>query len=1049
MTDEIMLEFVNESREHLATIEADLLAIEEAGANADDELLNKVFRAAHSIKGAAGFLDLKQVRELAHKAETVLDMLRSRQVVPNVEITNVLLRAFDRLRDLINNASESNAADIAGELLALQELASSYTPEPKKSLLDSEVAIPGAASGSSVTIAAVDLERIRREHHQLWRITLDLIHDVDRQGKQVLLVFRELSHAGEIIDCALDFEKVGDLFGPILTSVPLELIFGSGRGGNEIAEILGITPDRMQTLEVERGMPQPDRPRGVLETLEVKQLDHPEAPVQAATPQATERTSATNAGSANSNAPVAADETLRVNVALLDTLMNLAGELVLSRNQFQAAITQKNFRMLTSAGQRLSQVTSEMQDAIMRTRLQPIENVFSRLPRVVRDLSNSLGKEVRLELGGRDVALDRSLLEGLSDPLTHMVRNAIDHGIESPEVRTKSGKSRTGVLSVEARHEAGQIVIEIADDGSGIDHEKVAKAARAKGLITDEQLKGMTSDERAALIMLPGLSTAEQVTQVSGRGVGMDVVKTNLDRLGGQIEITTKRGEGTRFRIKLPLTLTIIPALIVSVSGERFAIPQINVEELLRIRGEDRKRRIEVIGGTDVLVLRDRILPLLRLSDFLGIGRTFVDEKGMRRTDRRRTVADRRSPRHDFHEIGSVESADDAENRRSLPDRRRNSSNALEIAVVTTGTFRYGLIVECFHNTEEIVVKPLGRDLKESREYAGATILGDGTVALIIDAAGLAAKTELSSVSASPRARQQEQQALDEAERHGASHSFLLFRNAPEEHCAVPLESVRRIERIKGTQIEWAGGKRTIRYRNSSLPLMALSDSASVGKIADGQDLAVIVSGLYGHEVGLLGAMPVDVHETDALIDTVTHRQQGIPGSAIILDHTTLLVDMAEIIERVYPEWRSSDSRVQTERKSTILLAEDSDFFRAQVKRFLEGDGHEVLEASDGEEAWNLLLKNWKKIRVLVTDIEMPRLSGLELSARVRGDERTRTLPIIAMSSLAGDEDVAKAQAAGVNQYQIKLDRDSLLLQVRRLTGEEAETSDSFQAVGA
>ena len=238
-----------------------------------------------------------------------------------------------------------------------------------------------------------------------------------------------------------------------------------------------------------------------------------------------------------------------------------------------------------------------------------------------------LGKDVRLDLGGKEVALDRSLVEGLSDPLTHMVRNAIDHGIEMPDVRKQANKPRAGTLRVEARHEAGQVVIEIADDGKGIDEEKVAKAALAKGLVTTEQLKGMSADERAALILLPGLSTAEKVTQVSGRGVGMDVVKTNLDRLGGQIEISSKRGQGTLFRIKLPLTLTIIPALIVSVGQERFAIPQINVEELLRVRGEERQRRIEVIGGTDVLVLRERILPLVRLDDFLGVPRTYRDRE--------------------------------------------------------------------------------------------------------------------------------------------------------------------------------------------------------------------------------------------------------------------------------------------------------------------------------------------------------------------------------------------------------------------------------------
>ena len=440
--------------------------------------------------------------------------------------------------------------------------------------------------------------------------------------------------------------------------------------------------------------------------------------------------------------------------------MNLAGELVLSRNQFQAAIVQNNHRMLNSAGQRLSQVTSEIQDAIMRTRLQPIENVFSKLPRVVRDLSNSLGKEVKLDIRGKEVALDRSLVEGLSDPLTHMVRNAIDHGIESPAERKRAGKDRTGILRVEARHEAGQVVIEISDDGKGIDGKRVAQAALAKGLITAEQLKAMSAQDQMALILLPGLSTAEKVSDVSGRGVGMDVVKTNLDRLGGQLDINSMPGQGSLFRIKLPLTLTIIPALIVSAEGERFAIPQINVEELLRIRPEETKSRIEVVGETEVLLLRDRILPLLRLEEYLGVIPTYAEAGEQRELDRRAALADRRSP-HYSEEGEPVINSDAPRPGPTIPrrsgGRRGKVRGALEIAVITTGMFQYALVVQAFHNTEEIVVKPLGHHLKESREYAGATILGDGAVALIIDAAGLAAKAELTSAAAIQRAKELEE----------------------------------------------------------------------------------------------------------------------------------------------------------------------------------------------------------------------------------------------------------------------------------------------------
>jgi two-component system, chemotaxis family, sensor kinase CheA len=404
-------------------------------------------------------------------------------------------------------------------------------------------------------------------------------------------------------------------------------------------------------------------------------------------------------------------------------------------------VAQKDAQSLSVADQRLSQVTTELQEAIMRTRLQPIGNVFGKFPRVVRDMANALKKDIQLDIRGKEVALDRSLIEGLSDPLTHMVRNAVDHGVETLEERLRTGKNRQGTIRIEARHEAGQVVVEIADDGRGIDPQRVVDSALAKGLITPEKLRGMSEQDRIALILLPGLSTAAKVTDVSGRGVGMDVVKTNLERLGGKIEIISEVAKGSLFRIKLPLTLAIIPSLIVSVGKERFAIPQINVEELLRIPASEIAKRIEVVSGAEVLLLRDQVIPLVYLDQVLA-------------NDAELACQLAKQP-HD--------------------SRGRPPAGALEIAVVTTGAMQYGLVVCTFHETEEIVVKPLGRHLKALREYAGATILGDGTVALILDVGGVAVKAKLAAVAAAVRAREQ----ADEAKRArvDGTHSLLLFNN--------------------------------------------------------------------------------------------------------------------------------------------------------------------------------------------------------------------------------------------------------------------------------
>jgi len=1048
--DDLLKEFVNESREHLATIEADLLTIEEGGADIDEQLVNKVFRAAHSIKGGSGFFGLERVKELAHKAETVLDMLRSRKIAPNAEVTNILLAAFDKLREMINDTAGSAEADIADLVVSLTGLASSFLPPEQKATLRTQVTLEGPADLGQVTIPQTDLDRARRQGQYVYWVDCDLIHDIEQQGQNILTLFKELSSAGEVLDCTVDYGAVGTLDDPFGNRLPLRLVLATDLAPDLVGNLFAtIAPERIHLL-VNPSEQSPEACGAVTPLPETafspaappEAQPRPEA-IAAAPVTAAPAVKATRpAESAPASGP-ASEDTLRVHVGLLETLMNLAGELVLSRNQLRAAVAQDNRTLLAAVDQRVNQVTSELQDVIMQTRLQPVGNVFSKFPRVVRDLSRALGKEIELDIRGKDVAMDKTMIEGLSDPLTHMIRNAVDHGVETTEGRIRAGKKPTGHVRIEAFHEAGMVVVEIADDGRGIDGDKVAEAAVRKGLISAEKVAGLSERDKQALIFLPALSTAQQVSDVSGRGVGMDVVKTNLDRLGGLVEINSVVGKGSTFRIKLPLTLAIIPSLIVSLGKERFAIPQTNIEELLRLRPEELKTRIEIVGDSEVLLLRDRVLPLARFADVIGAVPTYTDPvTGQREIDRRTRLADRRSPSR-----GLIETAVAAAELPSAPvlqrrpgDRRRRAASALEIAVVTTGTMSYALAVDAFHDTEEVVVKPLGSRFKKLREYAGATILGDGTVALILDMAGLSAKAGLSSVDASVRAAELE--AAAEAQRLQDLHSLLLFENGPGEHCAVPLDMVQRIERITPGQVERLGSNRTMRYRGDSLPLVTLADAASVAPVDEREDLVVLVANARGREVGLLGAMPVDVIETPAAIDPVTHRQKGIAGSTIIRDTTTLIADLYELVDAVHPDWASTAAEVRGASPATpgacVLLAEDSDFFRTQLKKFLEEEGYTVLAAPDGEAAWEVLVKHLDKVRVVVTDIEMPRLTGLGLAQRIRGDARTAHLPLIAVTTLAGDEDIERGMAAGMNEYQIKLDRDELMASVRRMMGDEA-----------
>jgi len=499
---------------------------------------------------------------------------------------------------------------------------------------------------------------------------------------------------------------------------------------------------------------------------------------------------------------------------------------------------------------------------------------------------------------------------------------------------------------------------------------------------------------------------------------------------------------GSIFRIKLPLTLAIVPSLLVSVGQERFAVPQVNVAELIRIPPEQLQHRIEVVGDTEVLLLRGQLIPLVRLAEILGVDSTYVDPKtGERLGDRRQRLADRRSRKTN----AKGESISGAEGGRSREegDRRYRDASFLSVVVVNAGLLQYGIVVEALHDTVEIVVKPLGRHLKTLREYAGATILGDGGVALIVDVVSLAGILGMTGQGGTTRAK--ELSADQKQEQFRDRHAFLIFQNAPGETCAVPLEQVARVEHIERSQVEKVGGRRTMQYRGGSLPLVTLKDAAAVGEFQEDQQLVVIVFSMGGREVGLMGALPVDSVEVDVPVDQQTHRQMGVAGSMIIRERTTMILDIHEIVGQVMPESLPPPQSRETSAAGakTILLAEDSDFFRNQVKKFIESDGYRVIAAEDGEIAWKRLQEHAETIQAVVSDIEMPHLNGFELVKRIRSESRFAELPVIAVTSLAGEDDILRGKAAGFSDYQIKLDKERLLESLHRLLSSSVATFNS------
>ena len=999
LDDELVLEYLAESREHLTTIEADLLSMEQSGAAIDEQLVNRVFRAAHSIKGGAGFFDLLKIKELGHRIENVLDLVRSGQMIPNSENVSILLLAFDKLRSLVLNYTDSNNADISDFTDALSRLAEAQLSPGQKSSTNEILAIPIPRAGRVLHCSVFDLEQARRGGKTIYVIEYDLIHDIQRRGKTPLEILNQLMKCGEILATEFDLDSAGTLDEAPSNQLLFDVLYATALDSYSVSQILELTPEKIHRIEDGR-MDGNGKPRaltvldpGAMEPMLADSAfdpgfrSFPPEPAQHDLPKASPiQPASVHVSSVQPAQTSQAETTVRLNITLLDSLMTLAGELVLGRNQLNEAVRNGDKQGIGAGAHRVSVVTSELQEAVSLTRMQPVSSLFAKFPRLVRDLAGELGKEVQLKLEGGDVELDKTILEGLSDPLTHMVRNSVDHGIELPEARIAAGKPALGTITLSARHQAGQVVIEISDDGKGLAGEKIAASALARGMITADQLQSMSDYDKLALIFLPGVSTAEKLSNVSGRGVGMDVVKTNLDKLGGKVEIESAIGKGSSFRIKLPLTLAIIPSLLVSDSGERFAIPQVSVGELIRIPANQIASRIDRAGDAELVLLRDRLVPLVYLADVL-----------------------RSSPEE-----------------RNLPKKR--PVRALNIVLVDTGAFEYGLVVGELHDTVEIVVKPMGRHLQGLREYAGATILGDGQVAVILDVAGLGARAGL----ARPANAAVATQVAAEESSKGEVYSLLLFRNAPGEDCAVPIELVTRVERVRLEQVQNLGGRRTMQYGGVSLPLVALQDVADVGELLPTQQWVVVVFDCAGRTIGLLVAEPLDMIETRLALDTVTLRQPGIAGSALLNGRTILMLDIFELADTVRRRWPESKALepvplLPSGHGGTVLIAEDSDFFRGQIRRLVEAVGYKVLEAEDGQAAWEMLDRHANEISVVTTDVEMPRLDGLGLTKRIRADSRFARLPIIALSSLASEEDMARGLAMGVSEYQVKLDQDQLL----------------------
>jgi two-component system chemotaxis sensor kinase CheA len=557
-----------------------------------------------------------------------------------------------------------------------------------------------------------------------------------------------------------------------------------------------------------------------------------------------------------------AETSIRVDVSLLDRLMNLVGELVLARNQILQYTPPERDSTFIASTQTLNLITSELQEGVMKTRMQPIGNIWDKFPRVVRDLSLACGKQIRLEMEGKDTELDKTLIEAIKDPLTHIVRNSVDHGIETPDKRTQKGKSAEGRLTLRAYHEGGQVNIEISDDGAGINPEKVKNKALEKSLITQEQAARMSDRELVNLIFLPGFSTAEKVTNVSGRGVGMDVVKTNIEKIGGTVDLQGTPGLGTTLKIKIPLTLAIIPALTVNCGGNRYAIPQVSLLELVRLDGEQARTKVEMIKGTPVYRLRGNLLPLVYLD-------------------------------------------------RELKVEKMSRNNAINIVVLQADERHFGLVVDSINDTEEIVVKPLGKQLKGLTAYAGATIMGDGKVALILDVMGLAQRAQ---VIREGRDRASMDQGAKAKETSGDRQTLLILGIGEQARMAIPLALVARLEEFRLSELEKSGEQDMVQYRGEIMPLIYLNRLFCSGNpLPQSDPIQAVVYTAHGRSIGFVVDQIIDIVEEEITVKRSAKRS-GILGTIVVQNRVTDLVDVEGIIRNQDPsffDWQTTTELIK------------------------------------------------------------------------------------------------------------------------------------------
>jgi two-component system chemotaxis sensor kinase CheA len=925
--DDLLREFIEETNESLDVVDVELVKFEQEPNNA--QILDNIFRLVHTIKGTCGFLGLPRLESLAHAAETLMGKFRDGAPVTE-ESVSIILKSLDRIKEIMSEleASESEPEGSDEDLIDhLDRLAGIGKYAGQGGV--AQAAEPSAETPDEPVAEAPEPEEAKAADEK----PAEVYQVLERELKEGEVSLDDLERAFREAEGPEDFD-----------------VEANAKAAAEEAVAAAAAQKRSGA-----------KPAAKKETPKVAAKKEPEAKA------------------ADKETKSVANQSIRVNVETLEHLMTMVSELVLTRNQLLEIVRRHEDSEFKVPLQRLSNVTVELQEGVMKTRMQPIGNAWQKLPRIVRDLANDLGKQIDLVMVGQDTELDRQVLDLIKDPLTHMVRNSADHGLEMPDERVAMGKPAKGTVKLSAYHEGGHIIIDIEDDGRGLNTEKIKEKILKNELATEAELEKMTEQQINKFIFAAGFSTAEKVTNVSGRGVGMDVVRNNIEVIGGSVDLKSVAGKGSVFSIKIPLTLAIVSSLLVEASGDRFAIPQLSVVELVRVQNNS-EHKIERIKDTPVLRLRNKLLPLIHLSNLLGI-----EEK--------------RDEELELDDNGFI-------------------------VVMQVGPQIFGVVVDAVFHTEEIVVKPMASMLRHLTLFSGNTILGDGSVIMILDPNGVAqAFGSHVGTDMSQEVEEEEKASLPE---ESNKVSLLIFRAGSAEPKAVPLSLVTRLEEFEIDKIEYSNGRDMVQYRGSLMPLVQVNDY--IERRTEGSQPMLVFSDA-GRSMGLVVDEIVDIVDEHLDIE-VSSEIPGLLGTAVIKGKATEIIDVGHFLPQAFEDWFHRKELDEEALVKKLLFVDDSSFFRNMLGPVLKAAGYQVTICSSAKDGLAVLERD-PGYEIVVSDIEMPEMNGFEFCEALRRNPATRDIPIIALSSLCTPRAIERGRQAGFNDYVAKFDRPGLIASLK------------------